>query len=160
MATNWQVSPQNPAPYVDTAGLKQEMASWQFHCLHWLRNHTRGIAFFSGHAPYHNIAFQFSHHRVDMDGAITHATQFLLADSKINPNSQLARRCEMLLKWQWHGLYVFEPWGTTLNAIHEDLETEACDDAKELQAFIESMAAPRQILPNLVPADLWSICSS
>ena len=135
----------DPTPYIDTAGLKQEMESWQFP-LHFIDFETTRAAlpFFSGHAPYHNIAFQFSHHRLDMDGAITHANQFLLADSKTNPNSEFVRALRGALGNDNGTVFMYSNHErTTLNAIHEDLETEACDDAKGLQAFIESIAGPR-----------------
>ena len=150
----------DPAPYIDTAGLKQEMASWQFP-LHFIDFETTRAAlpFFSGHAPYHNIAFQFSHHRVDMDGAITHANQFLLADSKSNPNSEFVRALRDAIGNDNGTVFMYSNHErTTLNALHEDLEAEACVDAKELQAFIEWIAAPRpDSIRTWVPTDLWSL---
>ena len=40
---------------------------------------------------------------------------------------------------------------TTLNAIHEDLEIEADAESKELQAFIESIAAPKDAVKTWQP---------
>lgn len=154
----------DPTPYIDTVGLKQEMESWQFP-LHFIDFETTRAAlpFFGGHAPYHNIAFQFSHHRVDMDGAITHANQFLLADSKINPNSQFVRALRDALGNDNGTIFMYSNHErTTLNAIHEDLKAQACDDAKELQAFIESIAVPksayvRTSLPRRPMVDLLKV---
>ncbi|MDC0507017.1 DUF2779 domain-containing protein [Luminiphilus sp.] len=133
-------------PYIDAVGLKEEMESWQFP-LHFIDFETTRAAlpFFRGHTPYHNIAFQFSHHRMDSDGAITHAHQFLLADPKINPNSEFVRALRDAIGTDDGTVFMYSNHEkTTLNAIHEELEAETSHDARELQAFIESIAAPKK----------------
>ena len=133
-------------PYIDKVGLKAEMASWQYP-LHFIDFETTRAAlpFFRGHAPYHNIAFQFSHHRMEADGTISHANQFLLADAKINPNSEFVRALRDAVGGDDGTIFMYSNHEkTTLNAIHEELDSETSQDVGELQAFIESIAAPQK----------------
>ena len=133
-------------PYIDAVGLKEEIENWGFP-LHFIDFETTRTAlpFFRGHTPYHNIAFQFSHHRMDSDGAITHAHQFLLANPKINPNSEFVRALRDAIGADDGTVFMYSNHEkTTLNAIHEELEAETSHDARELQAFIESIAAPKK----------------
>ena len=141
-----KVRDKDATPYIDTVGLKAEMASWQYP-LHFIDFETTRAAlpFFKGHTPYHNIAFQFSHHRMEADRTITHANQFLLADAKINPNSEFVRALLDAVGGDDGTVFMYSNHEkTTLNAIHEELENETSEDARELQAFIESIAAPKK----------------
>ena len=94
-----KVRDKDATPYIDTLGLKTEMASWQYP-LHFIDFETTRAAlpFFKGHTPYHNIAFQFSHHRMEADGTIAHADQFLLADAK---DQSEQRVCESVARCSW-----------------------------------------------------------
>lgn len=137
---------EDTTPYIDTLGLKAEMDGWEFP-LHFIDFETMRAAlpFFEGHSPYHNIAFQFSHHRMEADGTITHANQFLLADATKNPNTQFVRALKKAVGGDNGTIFMYSNHEkTTLNAIHEDLEIEADAESKELQAFIESIAAPKK----------------
>ena len=53
--------------YVDTDGLRKEMAKWKFP-LHFIDFETSrsALPFYKGLRPYEQIAFQFSHHKVEM----------------------------------------------------------------------------------------------
>ena len=133
-------------PYIDAVGLQEEMNSWEFP-LHFIDFETMRAAlpFFEGHSPYHNIAFQFSHHRVTSDGAVIHANQFLLADATKNPNTQFVRALKDAIGGDGGTIFMYSSHEkSTLNAIHDDLELEADDESKELRAFIESIAAPKR----------------
>lgn len=54
--------------YLDIAGLKNEMSSWKFP-LHFIDFETSAVAlpFYDKMRPYEQIAFQFSHHGVDLN---------------------------------------------------------------------------------------------
>jgi len=159
-----KVRDKDATPYIDTVGLKTEMASWQYP-LHFIDFETTRAAlpFFKGHTPYHNIAFQFSHHRMEADGTISHANQFLLADAKINPNSEFVRALRDAVGGDDGIVFMYSNHEkTTLNAIHEELESETSQDARELQEFIESIAAPKKDalvkwVPNRPMVDLLKV---
>lgn len=44
------------------------------------------IPLHSGRKPYELVFFQFSHHRIDSDGSITHVSEFLSTDADVFPN--------------------------------------------------------------------------
>ncbi|MDA9915488.1 DUF2779 domain-containing protein [Luminiphilus sp.] len=159
-----KVRDKDAAPYIETLGLKTEMVNWQYP-LHFIDFETTRAAlpFFKDHTPYHNIAFQFSHHRMEADGTIAHANQFLLADAKINPNSEFVRALRDAVGGDDGTVFMYSNHEkTTLNAIHEELENETSQDARELQAFIESIAAPKKEavlkwVPNRPMVDLLKV---
>jgi hypothetical protein len=68
----------DPSPYFDADGLKAETERWVYP-LHFIDFETTQVAipFNRGMAPYEGIAFQFSHHRIEADGRIAHAGQYL-----------------------------------------------------------------------------------
>lgn len=141
-----KVRDRDTTPYIDKVGLKTEIASWQYP-LHFIDFETTRAAlpFFRGHTPFHNIAFQFSHHRMEADGSITHANQFLLADAKINPNSEFVRALRDAVGSDDGTVFTYSNHEkTTLKAIHEELDGEISQDKRELQLFIESIAAPKK----------------
>ena len=82
--------------YLDIAGLKDEMKHWEFP-LHFIDFETSAVAlpFYDKMRPYEQIAFQFSHHRVDKnsDGTytVTHAGQFINTTPGHFPNFVLIR---------------------------------------------------------------------
>ncbi|WP_365705604.1 DUF2779 domain-containing protein [Novosphingobium sp.] len=41
--------------------------------------------------PYESVAFQFSHHVMEVDGSLRHANEFLLAEPGSFPNFEFAR---------------------------------------------------------------------
>lgn len=83
--------------YVDTDGLRQEMAKWKFP-LHFIDFETSrsALPFYKGLRPYEQIAFQFSHHKVEMDAdgeyKVTHQTQYINAKKGFFPNFEFVRQ--------------------------------------------------------------------
>jgi hypothetical protein len=75
--------------YLDVTGLKEDMKKWKFP-LHFIDFETSAVAlpFYDKMRPYEQIAFQFSHHRVDLnaDGTykVTHAGQFINTEKDIS----------------------------------------------------------------------------
>ena len=131
--------------YVDTDGLKEEMAKWKFP-LHFIDFETSrsALPIYTGLRPYEQIAFQFSHHKVEMgaDGEykVTHQTQYINAKKGFFPNFEFVRQLKKAVGGD-EGT-IFRYWtheNSVLNDIREQLESSKEADKDELIAFIESI---------------------
>ena len=131
--------------YVDTDGLKEEMAKWKFP-LHFIDFETSrsALPFYKGLRPYEQIAFQFSHHKVEIgaDGEykVTHQTQYINAKKGFFPNFEFVRQLKKAVGGD-EGT-IFRYWtheNSVLNDIREQLESSKEADKDELIAFIESI---------------------
>ena len=131
--------------YVDTDGLKEEMAKWKFP-LHFIDFETSksALPFYKGLRPYEQIAFQFSHHKVEMgaDGEykVTHQSQYINAEKGFFPNFEFVRQLKKAVGSD-EGT-IFRYWtheNTVLNDICKQLESSEEADKGELIAFIESI---------------------
>lgn len=134
----------DPKPYIDTTSVSEEMRGWEYP-YHFIDFETTRVAlpFFKDQTPYHNVAFQFSHHVLDADGAVRHANQFLLAKPGVNPNSHFVRALQDALAHEKGTVFMYSKHeNSTLRAIHDDLDREVEPDGKELQAFIETLVTP------------------
>lgn len=80
------------AAWVDTEGLRNEMAGWVFP-LHFIDFETTMVAlpFNQGRRPYEAIAFQFSHHIVHADGRVEHKGEYLNDQRGVFPNYDFLR---------------------------------------------------------------------
>lgn len=128
--------------YVDTDGLKAEMAKWKFP-LHFIDFETSksALPFYKGLRPYEQIAFQFSHHKVEMgaDGEykVTHQSQYINAEKGFFPNFEFVRQLKKAVGGD-EGT-IFRYWtheNTVLKDIREQLENSEEADKDELVAFI------------------------
>ncbi len=140
-----QVSGQWPGGgefFIDRDFMRREMASWTFP-LHFVDFETARVAipFFAGQRPYANIAFQFSHHRVDRDGTVTHAHEFLSTARGFSPNYDFVRALRAavgqdgtIFMWTAHE-------NTTLRAVLAELDNDpnAPADAEEMRHFLLSV---------------------
>lgn len=140
-----QVSGQWPGGgefFIDRERMRAEMATWDYP-LHFIDFETARVAipFYVGQRPYANIAFQFSHHRVDRDGTVTHASDYLSLARGVSPNYTFTRKLKKavgdkgtIFMWTAHE-------NTTLRAILEELEhdPEPPPDAGALIEFLESV---------------------
>lgn len=131
--------------YLDIDGIKKEMESWQFP-LHFIDFETSEVAlpFYEKMRPYEDIAFQFSHHRVDMndDGTytITHAGQFINTTHGHFPNFDFVRALKAELDQDQGTIFRYSTHeNTILRKIHRQLEVHDVPDKQELQAFIDSI---------------------
>ncbi len=88
----------NNQSYFDADGLKNEMQNWKYP-LHLIDFETSAVAipFFKGAHPYEGIAFQFSHHIIDKDWNIRHATQFLSFEIGAFPNFKFVEALRVAL---------------------------------------------------------------
>lgn len=140
-----QVSGQWPGGgefFIDRDRMRAEMATWDYP-LHFIDFETARVAipFYAGQRPYANIAFQFSHHRVDRDGTVTHASQYLSLERGVSPNYEFTRQLKAavgdrgtIFMWTAHE-------NTTLRAILEELEDDPKPpgDSGELMEFLASV---------------------
>ena len=131
--------------YLDIAGLKDEMKNWKFP-LHFIDFETSAVAlpFYEKMRPYEQIAFQFSHHRVDLndDGTykVTHAGQFINTTPGHFPNFDFIRALKAELDKDEGTIFRYSNHeNTILREIHRQLEAHNEPDKKELQDFINSI---------------------
>ena len=131
--------------YLDISGLKDEMRSWKFP-LHFIDFETSAVAlpFYDKMRPYEQIAFQFSHHRVDLnqDGTykVTHAGQFINTTQGHFPNFDFIRALKAELDKDAGTIFRYSNHeNTILREIHRQLEARNEPDKKELQDFIDSI---------------------
>lgn len=131
--------------YLDIVGLKDEMKSWKFP-FHFIDFETSAVAlpFYEKMRPYEQIAFQFSHHRVDLndDGTykVTHAGQFINTTPGHFPNFDFIRALKAELDKDEGTIFRYSNHeNTILREIHRQLEAHNEPDKKELQYFIDSI---------------------
>lgn len=131
--------------YLDIDGIKKEMQTWQFP-LHFIDFETSAVAlpFYDKMRPYEQIAFQFSHHRVDRndDGTytITHAGQFINTTPGHFPNFDFIRALKAELDKDQGTIFRYSHHeNTILREIHRQLDVHDAPDKRELQAFIDSI---------------------
>lgn len=131
--------------YLDIAGLKDEMSSWKFP-LHFIDFETSAVAlpFYEKMRPYEQIAFQFSHHRVDLneDGTykVTHAGQFINTTQGHFPNFDFIRALKAELDKDEGTIFRYSNHeNTILREIHRQLDARNEPGKKELQDFIDSI---------------------
>ena len=93
----------NDGIYLDTDGIKKEMTKWAYP-LHFIDFETSATAlpFYKGMRPYEQVAFQFSHHKVDVnkDGSYTveHANEYINVEKGFFPNFEFVRKLKAALE--------------------------------------------------------------
>lgn len=135
----------NNGIYVDTDGLKKEMAKLKFP-LHFIDFETSAVAlpFYKGRRPYEQIAFQFSHHKMDKneDGTfrVTHEDQYINVKKGFFPNFEFVRELKKALEKDEGS--IFRYWtheNSILKAIRTQLEESSEADKDELIEFINKI---------------------
>ena len=127
--------------YVDMDGLKDEMDSWKWP-LHFIDFETSAVAlpFTKGMSPYEQVAFQFSHHKLESDGTISHESEFLSNRAGHFPNFEFVRALKASLSVDDGTIFRFSNHeNTILNAIYNQLLNSAESDKEELLEFIQSI---------------------
>ena len=140
--------PGGGAFYLDRKELAEQMRAWRYP-LHFIDFETSRTAlpFHQGLRPYEQVAFQFSHHVVHVDGRVEHAGEFLEARPGVFPNYQFVRELRhqltqdegSILCWASHE-------NSVLRDIRRQLEEDALppEDKEELQSFILEITEGRQ----------------
>ena len=137
----------DPNLYFDAEGLKAEMMKWVYP-LHFIDFETTAVAipFNRGMAPYEGIAFQFSHHRVDEDGGIAHAGQYLHGERGQFPSFEFLRALKKNLEEDEGTVFRYaDHENTYLNIIYSQLQNadpEEVPDRQELSGWITTVARP------------------
>jgi hypothetical protein len=137
----------DPSPYFDADGLRTQMEKW-VHPLHFIDFETTQVAipFNRGMAPYEGIAFQFSHHRVDADGRIAHAGQYLHCKPGEFPSFAFLRALKKELETDEGTIFRYAAHENTyLNIIYGQLQQAAgreVPDREELCRWITTVAHP------------------
>lgn len=138
--------------YLDVEGLAAEFAGWAYP-LHFIDFETTMVAipFHAGRRPYEQIAFQFSHHRVDANGTITHATEYLNREKGKFPNFDFVRALKRALGDDRGTIFRYAAHeNVVLNQIKTQLlnAIPAPPDRDELVEFISSITdeSPRSMV--------------
>jgi len=124
--------------------LQAQLANWQYP-LHFIDFETSvaAIPFHIGRRPYEQIAFQFSHHRVDADGVISHAGEWILAAPGEFPNFEFIRALKLELSQDNGTIFRYaDHENTVLNQIRLQLLESTEPDRVALVKFIESITHP------------------
>ena len=130
--------------YLDTDGLRKEMSNWVFP-LHMIDFETTAVAlpFYAKMHPYEQVAFQFSHHVIEKDGAgykIRHAGQYINTERGKFPNFEFVRTLKKELEHDAGTIFRYATHeNSILNAIRNQLIVSDEVDKKELVAFIETI---------------------
>lgn len=145
---------QSKGYYVKKEKIKEYIQSWEWpwHMIDF-ETATPVIPFTEGIQPYKTVAFQFSHHIMERDGSIRHATQFIDVEPESSPNIQFVRALKKALmpngslegtvfKYSSHENSVLNQMrGVIMN---HSWEKEPFDDQDELVDFIELLTTRKE----------------
>jgi len=138
----WHEITQDEAePELETSALREAMAGWRFP-LHFIDFETAAPAlpFHVGHRPYQSILFQFSHHVVNRDGRVQHATECLIVDGDASPSIEVVRRLQTAIgSDEGTVLHWYPHERTILDDIREEIEEKAPPDAAVLLSFLDGL---------------------
>lgn len=128
-------------PFLKATDLKRVMESWRYP-LHFIDFETAApvLPFHVGHRPYQQILFQFSHHRMERDGSVRHATECLIADGGDSPSIAVVRQLrDAIGRDEGTVLHWYPHERTILGNIQEEIRDKSPADAAALLAFLESL---------------------
>ena len=124
--------------HINKAAIEAALRSFKFP-LHFIDFETArpALPYYRGHHPYQTILFQFSHHIMEEDGSIRHASEFLQYDQNTSPSidavralkSSLGSDSGTVLHWYHHER-------TVLREIAEEIENLQPPDAPDLLQFL------------------------
>lgn len=111
------------------------------------------LPFTRGKRPFEQVAFQFSHHQMEKDGTVTHASEFIDLTPGIDPSIEFLRALKNALNKPGVEQSTVFMWShyenTVLNELRANLiqlrhEGTAPDDAEELIEFADSLTVRKQ----------------
>jgi hypothetical protein len=131
--------------YLDLNGLESEMGTFKYP-LHMIDFETCMVAipFNKGKRPYEQIAFQFSHHKINSDGTIEHASEYINATPGFHPNFEFLRELKKSLSNDDGTIFRYSNHeNTVLCQIREQLLNSEEKDKDELINFIETITTKK-----------------
>ena len=111
-------------PFIRTAGLQNSIATLTYP-LHFIDFETSrpALPFHADRRPYEQLLFQFSHHHLEQNGALRHATEYLADSTDTRPSFSTVRALRLaLLNDQGSVLHWWDHERTVLGEIREQLE--------------------------------------
>ena len=130
---------------IRSAALKKQMDSWTYP-LHFIDFETATVAipFHQGQPPYGQVAFQFSHHQMEIDGTFHHVDQYLHAKPGEFPNFEFARSLKRSLEKDSGTILRFHNHeNSVLNQIKGQLAASTEPDKDLLIEFLDSITQTR-----------------
>jgi hypothetical protein len=128
--------------HVEKEELEQEMNKWVFP-LHFIDFETSTVAlpFTAGRKPYEQVAFQFSHHRYNLDGTIEHLSQYINNTAGEFPNFLFARALQAAIGNDTGSIFKFATHENSIvNAIIIQLEESNEPDKTALISFLKTIS--------------------
>lgn len=128
-------------PFVHLKGLAKAFAELVYP-LHFIDFETTTVAipFHKGRRPYEQIAFQFSHHVVNMDGTIRHQGEWINTTPGAFPNFEFVRQLKKQLEQDKGSIFRYAAHeNTVLLAIYRQLQESSEPDQEELCAWIQTI---------------------
>lgn len=125
----------------------QAMNSWTYP-LHFIDFETSrsALSFHSCMAPYDQLAFQFSHHKMEKSGKVTHESQFLHFERGEFPNFHFIRALKSALSNDKGCIFRYHTHeNSVLNDIKSQLRNSNESDKDDLIEFIESITSWKEI---------------
>lgn len=99
-----------------------------------------GIPYKSGLRPYHQFAFQFSHHLLTENGKLIHKGQWIETRIGYDPNIDFVRNLKAQLTEDTGSILIYSHYeNTVLLHLYNVINASAAQDKVELLAFIKSI---------------------
>ena len=119
------------------------MGAWKYP-LHFIDFETSSVAlpFYRGMRPYEPVAFQFSHHRIEENGTVSHVGEYLEVAPGKFPNFDFARALKKELEADDGTVFMWSHHeNTILSKIVEQLEmaSDALSDLEDLTNFLQTL---------------------
>lgn len=135
-------------PFVRMARLQADIAKLRFP-LHFIDFETSrpALPFHADRRPYEQLLFQFSHHQMENNGTLRHATQHLSTSTTTLPNFETVRALKAAVGNDQGGvLHWWDHERTVLGEVREQLKSAVADnvvDRDALVGFIDQLLGTR-----------------
>lgn len=127
----------------DSHGFQAATSSFGYP-LHFIDFETcrNAIPMFKEMRPYHQVAFQFSHHTIDEEGKLKHKTQWIESRYGINPNFEFVRQLRKALSHDEGTIFMYSKHeNTVLIDLYFQLQASSEPDKEELCAWIKTITS-------------------
>lgn len=129
--------------YFNREFVAAEMSAWKYP-LHFIDFETSSVAlpFYRGMRPYEPVAFQFSHHRMEANGTVSHVGEYLEVTPGKFPNFDFARALKKELEADEGTVFMWSHHeNTILSKIAEQLAVTsvAPSESDELINFLQTL---------------------